>query len=88
MGLALALAGCVIFIAGLLFAILWLIPPLRRQHPKLGRSAGWGLIVGFLLFLGGGLVLSADKKSKQPLPSDASARPLAPTRVPNIDSKD
>jgi hypothetical protein len=80
MGLALALAGCVVFVVGLVFTVLWLIPSLRSQHPGLGRGAVWALVGGFLLFLGGGIMLSDSKTSRQP-PLEAPSSPPA-IRVP------
>ena len=80
MGLTLALAGFVVFVVGLVFTVLWLIPSFRSQHPLLGRSAIWGLVLGFLLFLGGGIILSKSEPSRQP-PSEEPSSPPA-IRVP------
>ena len=80
MGLAFALAGCAVFVAGLVFTILWLVPSLRSQHPLLGRSALWAMLVGFLLFLGGGIILSKSKPSERPTPEVPSSPPAI--RVP------
>ena len=80
MGLAFALSGCAVFVVGIVFTVLWLIPSLRSQHPRLGRSAIWALLAGFLLFLGGGIILSESKPSGRPTPEVPSSPPSI--RVP------
>jgi hypothetical protein len=78
MGLFLALAGFVVFIASLVLATLWLIPSFRHRHPSLGRSALWGLLIGFLLFLSGGFLL----KENEPAPPEESSPSPPNIRVP------
>ena len=78
MGLFLALAGFVVFVAGLVLTVLWLIPSFRSKHPSLGRSAIWSLLLGFLLFLSGGFLLKEHAPQPQPQPS----LPPSTIRVP------